>query len=127
MARENTTDVPDSIPRLDETSSMTGRSRISPNAPIATAIHSSAKFRHAFNQQMSDRYFDALSSQKIMQNELYLCMVYRPDGGQRPCSRVRREPHIAHGHPSHHERHPQQSRTGQIRSPEVRGLGQHPT
>ncbi|MBS0225129.1 MAG: VirB4 family type IV secretion/conjugal transfer ATPase [Proteobacteria bacterium] len=46
-------------------------------------ISSAAKFGHAFNQQMSDRYFDALSSQKIMQNELYLCMLYRPDGGQR--------------------------------------------
>ena len=27
---------------------------------------------------MSDAYFEALSSQKIMQNELYLTMIYRP-------------------------------------------------
>src|SRR3546814_15778775 len=27
---------------------------------------------------MSDAYFEALSSQKIMQNELYLTMLYRP-------------------------------------------------
>jgi len=37
-----------------------------------------AKFDHVFNQQMSDEYFDRLSSQKIMQNELYLTMIYRP-------------------------------------------------
>jgi type IV secretion system protein VirB4 len=39
-------------------------------------VHS--EFDQAFNQQLSDAYFDALSSQKIMQNELYLTMLYRP-------------------------------------------------
>jgi type IV secretion system protein VirB4 len=37
-----------------------------------------SKFRQAFNQQMSDQYYDALSSQKLMQNELYLTLIYRP-------------------------------------------------
>ena len=41
-------------------------------------ITNSSKFDQDFNQQMSDAYFDALSSQKIMQNELYLTMMYRP-------------------------------------------------
>ncbi|GAB2510121.1 VirB4 family type IV secretion/conjugal transfer ATPase [Lysobacter humi (ex Lee et al. 2017)] len=35
-------------------------------------------FRQAFNQTLSDGYFESLSSQKIMQNELYLTMIYRP-------------------------------------------------
>src|SRR3546814_6517386 len=35
-------------------------------------IRDRSKFRQAFNQEMSDAYFEALSSQKIMQNELYL-------------------------------------------------------
>jgi type IV secretion system protein VirB4 len=37
-----------------------------------------SKFKQRFNQDMSDDYFGALSSQKIMQNELYLTMIYRP-------------------------------------------------
>ena len=41
-------------------------------------IKDSSRFEQAFNQQMSDAYFKALSSQKIMQNELYLTMIYRP-------------------------------------------------
>ncbi|MCC8445695.1 VirB4 family type IV secretion/conjugal transfer ATPase, partial [Xanthomonas translucens pv. translucens] len=41
-------------------------------------IKSSGKFRQAFNQALSDEYYGALSSQKIMQNELYLTMIYRP-------------------------------------------------
>lgn len=36
------------------------------------------KFEHVFNQRMSDDYYETLSSQKIMQNELYLTMLYRP-------------------------------------------------
>ena len=41
-------------------------------------------FSQSFNQQLSDAYFDALSSQKIMQNDLYLTMIYRPVvGGKR--------------------------------------------
>ncbi|TWT17289.1 VirB4 family type IV secretion/conjugal transfer ATPase [Luteimonas marina] len=35
-------------------------------------------YGQAFNQQLSDEYYAALSSQKIMQNELYLTMLYRP-------------------------------------------------
>ena len=35
-------------------------------------------FGQGFNQALSDAYFDALSSQKIMQNELFLTMIYRP-------------------------------------------------
>jgi type IV secretion system protein VirB4 len=41
-------------------------------------VKNQSKFDQAFNQDMSDAYFDALSSQKIMQNELYLTMIYRP-------------------------------------------------
>ena len=41
-------------------------------------ISDHSRFTHAFNQGMSDAYFAALSSQKIMQNELYLTMIYRP-------------------------------------------------
>ncbi|KAF1716013.1 hypothetical protein CSC74_12665 [Pseudoxanthomonas yeongjuensis] len=41
-------------------------------------IKDSSLFEQSFNQQMSDAYFEALSSQKIMQNELYLTMIYRP-------------------------------------------------
>lgn len=41
-------------------------------------IKDNSRFDQAFNQQMSDAYFEALSSQKIMQNELYLTMIYRP-------------------------------------------------
>ncbi len=36
------------------------------------------KFEHSFNQELSDGYYSALSSQKLMQNELYLTMLYRP-------------------------------------------------
>lgn len=41
-------------------------------------INDRSKFGQAFNQEMSDAYFESLSSQKIMQNELYLTMIYRP-------------------------------------------------
>lgn len=47
-------------------------------------ITTRSQFDQAFNQEMSDAYFSALSSQKIMQNELYLTMIYRPIvGGKR--------------------------------------------
>ena len=42
------------------------------------SINTRSKFKQAFNQEMSDAYFDSLSTQKIMQNELYLTMIYRP-------------------------------------------------
>lgn len=35
-------------------------------------------FSQAFNQQMSDEYFSTLSARKLMQNELYLTLIYRP-------------------------------------------------
>ncbi len=41
-------------------------------------IKSNSKFGQSFNQDLSDSYFESLSSQKIMQNELYLTMIYRP-------------------------------------------------
>jgi type IV secretion system protein VirB4 len=41
-------------------------------------ISTQSTFEQAFNQSMSDGYFSALSAQKIMQNELYLTMLYRP-------------------------------------------------
>jgi len=41
-------------------------------------IKDHSRFDQAFNQQLSDAYFDALSAQKLMQNELYLTMLYRP-------------------------------------------------
>ncbi len=41
-------------------------------------VQGEGRYRQAFNQQLSDDYFDALSSQKIMRNELYLTMIYRP-------------------------------------------------
>ena len=37
-----------------------------------------ARFGQVFNQALSDAYFEALSSQKILQNELFLTMIYRP-------------------------------------------------
>lgn len=37
-----------------------------------------ARFAQAFNQSLSDAYYEALSSQKLMQNELYFTMLYRP-------------------------------------------------
>ena len=41
-------------------------------------IEVESQFDQAFNQRLSDEYFERLSSQKIMQNELYLTMIYRP-------------------------------------------------
>ena len=41
-------------------------------------INTKNQFDQPFNQAMSDAYFESLSSQKIMQNELYLTMIYRP-------------------------------------------------
>ncbi|NIJ68992.1 VirB4 family type IV secretion/conjugal transfer ATPase [Xanthomonas sp. 60] len=37
-----------------------------------------SSFGQTFNQALSDDYFERLSSQKVMQNELYLTMIYRP-------------------------------------------------
>jgi type IV secretion system protein VirB4 len=47
-------------------------------------IGSTSQFDQAFNQSLSDAYYRALSAQKLMQNELYLTMVFRPMvGGKR--------------------------------------------
>jgi len=35
-------------------------------------------YKQRFNQDVSDQYMGMLSSQRIMQNELYLTMIYRP-------------------------------------------------
>ena len=41
-------------------------------------VKDKSRFDHEFNQQLSDAYFETLSAQKLMQNELYLTMIYRP-------------------------------------------------
>jgi len=47
-------------------------------------VKDKSRFDHVFNQNLSDAYFEALSAQKLMQNELYLTMIYRPVvGGKR--------------------------------------------
>lgn len=46
-------------------------------------IDARSRFDHAFNQSLSDGYFSSLSSQKIMLNELYLTMIYRPVAGSK--------------------------------------------
>ncbi|MBV6816064.1 VirB4 family type IV secretion/conjugal transfer ATPase [Xanthomonas campestris pv. passiflorae] len=47
-------------------------------------INDSSRFRQSFNQSLSDEYYATLSGQKIMQNELYFSMIYRPVlGGKR--------------------------------------------
>lgn len=41
-------------------------------------ISNTSRFKQAFNQDLSDHYYSTLSAQKIMQNELYFSMLYRP-------------------------------------------------
>lgn len=41
-------------------------------------INQKSSFAQRFNQDMSDEYFSALSGQKVMLNELYLTLIYRP-------------------------------------------------
>jgi type IV secretion system protein VirB4 len=41
-------------------------------------IKDKSRFQHSFNQELSDGYYESLSTQKLMQNELYLTMIYRP-------------------------------------------------
>ncbi|WP_415916111.1 VirB4 family type IV secretion/conjugal transfer ATPase [Xanthomonas arboricola] len=41
-------------------------------------IGAGGRFKQPFNQTLSDEYYASLSSQKIMQNELYFSMIYRP-------------------------------------------------
>ena len=48
------------------------------------SLKDNSRFAQRFNQQMSDAYYNALSTQKLMQNELYLTMIFRPIvGGKR--------------------------------------------
>ena len=42
------------------------------------SIDGRASFKQPFNQSMSDEYFRMLSGQRMMVNELYLTMIYRP-------------------------------------------------
>lgn len=46
-------------------------------------INTENKFDQVFNQGLSDGYYASLSSQKLMQNELYLTMLYRPVAGSK--------------------------------------------
>jgi type IV secretion system protein VirB4 len=47
-------------------------------------IKDASRFDQPFNQSLSDAYHRALSGQKLMQNELYLTLIYRPVvGGKR--------------------------------------------
>jgi len=41
-------------------------------------VTDASRFQDTFNQSLSDAYFKELSAQKLMQNELYLTMIYRP-------------------------------------------------
>jgi type IV secretion system protein VirB4 len=41
-------------------------------------VKDTSTFDHAFNQDLSNAYFEALSAQKLMQNELFLTIIYRP-------------------------------------------------
>jgi type IV secretion system protein VirB4 len=41
-------------------------------------LTSRSRFGQRFNQEVCDQYMDMLSAQRIMQNELYLTMLYRP-------------------------------------------------
>ncbi|MDA7418428.1 VirB4 family type IV secretion/conjugal transfer ATPase [Xenophilus arseniciresistens] len=42
------------------------------------SVDDHARFKEAFNQELSQSYFKALSAQKLMQNELYVTLIYRP-------------------------------------------------
>ena len=52
-------------------------------------IDARPRFTGDFNQSMSDLYHQRLSSQKLMQNELFLTMLYRPS----PDGKALREKH----------------------------------
>jgi type IV secretion system protein VirB4 len=44
------------------------------------------KFNNQFNQSANDKYFSALNRGKLMLNELYFTMLYRPNGGAKVSS-----------------------------------------
>lgn len=46
-------------------------------------ITGTATFQQAFHQQLSDKYFAKLSGERVLQNALYLTMIYRPVAGSR--------------------------------------------
>jgi len=46
-------------------------------------ISTDSKFQQVFNQDLSDGYYASLSAQKLMQNELYVTMLYRPVAGSK--------------------------------------------
>ncbi|BAV97702.1 VirB4 family type IV secretion/conjugal transfer ATPase [Lysobacter enzymogenes] len=46
-------------------------------------ISTDSKFQQVFNQDLSDGYYASLSAQKLMQNELYVTMMYRPVAGSK--------------------------------------------
>jgi type IV secretion system protein VirB4 len=41
-------------------------------------LNDESRFHDAFNQTLNDTYFKSLSQRKLMHNELYLTMIYRP-------------------------------------------------
>lgn len=41
-------------------------------------VQGGSQFQQVFNQSLSDEYFNSLTSQKMMGNELYLTLLYRP-------------------------------------------------
>jgi type IV secretion system protein VirB4 len=41
-------------------------------------VQGGSQFQQVFNQSLSDGYFNSLTSQKMMGNELYLTLIYRP-------------------------------------------------
>lgn len=41
-------------------------------------VKDNSRFEQTFNQSLSDAYYKALTDQKLMQNELYLTLIYRP-------------------------------------------------
>ena len=43
-----------------------------------STVHSTDRFDEAFNRQLSDAYYAALSEQKVLQNMLYFTLLYRP-------------------------------------------------
>ncbi len=42
-------------------------------------LRDDSRFNHVFNQELSDAYFETLSSQRLMVNDLFLTMIYRPE------------------------------------------------
>jgi len=45
------------------------------------SISGNARYRQRFNQELSDAYYGSLSGQRVMLNELYLTLIYRPITG----------------------------------------------